>query len=64
MENLNLILTLIIAGFTLNFTILGILWFRIEKMNEKLHDIDKRLAVIESHQGCIVKSESQNKKVG
>lgn len=34
---------------------------KIEEQSKLLHDIDKRLAVIESHQGCYIKNQHQDK---
>lgn len=72
-----MLLTVILAASTLNLTILGFFWnsmsnrfdqiaHRIDKLDEKLTDVDRRLCRMEgafaSKDCCMIKDERQMKK--
>ena len=76
MESFNILLTVMISGFTLNFVILGFIWNglnkridrlegRIDKLGEKITDIDRRLCRIEGSlatQGHCLFGQRDNEK--
>lgn len=78
MEHFEILLTVMLAGFGLNFGILVIMWnslnnridqlsARIDKLDEKVTDIDRRLCRLEgafsSKDCCMIKDERQLRKV-
>jgi uncharacterized membrane protein len=61
------ILTVMVAGFGLNFALMYIIWSKIEKIEVRVNDIDRRLLIIETmlhmKDCCLLKSDQSLKKV-
>lgn len=77
MENTELILWVMSAGFGINFALIGLVWHnsnvrtdklenKLEGMNTKLSDLDKRLYAIETvlrmKECCILQTDQNVKK--
>ena len=67
MEKIDLLMWMMGAGFAINFSILKALFTKIEKLDEKVTDIDRRLCRIEgamaSKECCVLKEDRLQKKV-
>ncbi len=69
MEKVDIILWIISAGFTIQFSIMYIIWTslnsRFDKLDEKVTDIDRRLCRLEgafsSKECCMLKSDHRHK---
>ncbi len=59
-------LTVLLAGIGAILSFLLLIWNRIEKLDEKMTDIDRRLCRIEgimsARDCCVLKDDSSNKK--
>jgi len=66
MDKLDLIIWLIGGGFTIMFGLMIVLWNRIDKLGDKVEDVDRRLCRIEgslSTQGhCLFNQSYKEKK--
>lgn len=47
MENTNIILWAICGGFSIQFALMRLIWGKIDKLDEKLTDVDRRLCRVE-----------------
>ena len=78
MEKIDIILWIIGAGFTINFGLMLVMWnslnkridgtdAKIEKLDEKLTDVDRRLCRLEgafaSKDCCMIKDDKYNRKI-
>jgi hypothetical protein len=71
MDKLDLLLWIVGAGFTLNFSIMITMWntmnHKLEKLDEKITDIDRRLCRLEgafsSKDCCMIKDDRLIRKV-
>jgi len=71
MEKVDIILWIIGAGFAINFGLMQFMWnglsFKIDKLDEKLTDVDRRLCRLEgafaSKDCCMIKDDKHSRKV-